>query len=207
MTRALAGPVGLLVLAAATSIGAPRPASASVVLALDLDELVAQSDEIVVAEVLSQSASWVGRRIETDVRLRVDETVFGSSRRGNVIVVRRIGGNVGEIGMRVEGEPTFVVGQRTLLFLRRAYGILRVVGMSQGAMRIEPGTPPIVHPGGAGLALVRRSATGAMEDVDPASLPQSRPLAEMLDDVRSAVAARRPPTLTPSTPTGAPTGR
>lgn len=198
--------VGSFAALAATWLAMPSGADASVVLALDLDALVAQSDEIVVAEVLSQNASWTGRRIETEVRLRVDETLHGRSTRGGTIAVRRLGGNVGDIGMRVEGEPSFVVGQRMLLFLRRAYGVLRVVGMSQGAMRIVPGEPAMVEPGGAGLSLMRRSATGALTDADPASLPQARPLDEMLDDVRSAIAARRPPTI-PAAPTGAPTGR
>lgn len=184
-------------------LSGPTSARASVVLALDLDDLVGQSDEIVVAEVLGQAASWSGRRIVTDVRLRVEETLHGRSSVASTIVVRRLGGNVGDVGMRVEGEPSFSVGERVLLFLRRTSAGLRVVGMSQGAMRLLPGDPVMVEPGGSGLALVRRNTEGTLTDVDA---PQARPLDEVLDDVRRALAARRPPTL-PSGAPGSPTQR
>lgn len=130
--------------------------------------LVSRSDQVVVARVTAQQARWEGERIVTDVLLDIEESVHGDATAGGQLMVVRLGGAIGELGMRVEGEPGFEDGGRYLLFLRNWQGNYRPVGMSQGVMRIREAADgtAIVQPGGVGLSLVSRpggpAALGAL---------------------------------------------
>ena len=170
----LLGPLGFLV--------AVGTASATLMVGLSMEELAHEADVIVVATVVRQEALWDDhQRIVTDVTLRVDEAIKGSLHHGDPLVVRRLGGVVGDVAMRVEGEATFEDGERALLFAQRfADGRLRAVGMSQGLMPIEGDR---VLPGGAGAALLRRDTDGVSRGTPPA-LITSRPLTEVLAELR-----------------------
>ena len=164
-------------------------ADASVVLALDLRELVQGSAQVVVGTVLRQHSLYDSRRrIVTDVTLRVDETLKGAARHGDQIVIRRLGGAIGEIGMRVEGEPAFEVGQRSIVFARRTpSGTLRPVGMAQGVMRIQRlEGRDLVLPNGHGLSLLRRLPDGRLVGAQPA-ITAPRALDEVLAQIRDVV--------------------
>jgi len=69
------------------------------------------------------------RTIVSKVDVDVDEVWKGNAS-GRLTVVA-LGGVVGDIEMTVEGMPTFVVGEKSLLFLH-GKSQLRVVGMSEG---------------------------------------------------------------------------
>jgi hypothetical protein len=167
------------------------PVRATVIEALSMRELVAESDLIAEVAVLSQTARWDELdRIVTDVTLRVDEPLWAtdaSTGSGSEVVVTRLGGELDGLGLRVEGEPTFVTGERVLLFAHELRGELRAVGMSQGVLPIEirAGAEPMVLPGGAGLALVA-PGTAARVAARPA-LPAPLPLTEVLDEVRTLI--------------------
>ncbi len=188
MRRALA-PVMLALTALAV---AAAPAGATVTLALDLRELVTRADHVVVGRVVSQRARWDHRRrIVTDVTVEVQESMKGAGD-GETIVVRRLGGAIGELGMRVEGEPDFADGERAVLFARRlSSGVLRPVGMSQGVLpiRVDAGRE-LVLPGGAGLSLVERLPDSRLVAA-PAALRQPRPLEDLLGDIRRLVEETR----------------
>ncbi|MEM9067232.1 MAG: hypothetical protein AAGE52_01960 [Myxococcota bacterium] len=120
--------------------------------------LVERADQVVVARVSAQQARWDGDQIVTDVLLEVEDAVHGSASTGDTLMLVRLGGAIDDLGMRVEGEPSFNDGNRYLVFLREWRGMYRPVGMSQGVMRVQEqadGTR-IVEPGGAGLSLVTR---------------------------------------------------
>jgi hypothetical protein len=141
-------------------------ARATIVEALDLPELVQHSDHIVIGTVLATQARYDAYgRIVTDATLRVETTMKGSSSPGGTLVVRRLGGVIGDLGMRVEGEPTLTTGDRRLLFLRDYGAHCRAVGMSQGAVRIEqdPTGRTMALPNGEGLALVQPRSPGALQ--------------------------------------------
>jgi hypothetical protein len=190
--------VGLVVVTACALGGAPR-ATASLMIALDLQTLVARASHVVVARVASQRARYDGRgRIVTDVTLRVDESLVGPARVGDRLVVERLGGAIGELGMRVEGEPLFEDGGRVLLFAAWAPsggGRLRPVGMAQGVMRVEPprvsGGEERVLPGAEGLALVR-PLQGAWVAASPA-IDSPRSLGEVREAVAQLRGGRRAP--------------
>ncbi len=174
-------------------------ARASVVEALDLATLVADADVIVVAEAVAEQAHYdeLGR-IVTDFEMRVERTEKGPYREGETVVVRRLGGVVDGIGMRIEGEPSFTLGEQTLLFgesrvmdQKSGVAVLRPVGMSQGAMRIfEADGKRMVRSGAAGLALLGRDAQGKLVKAR-AALDGPKALDELLGEVRTLVASQK----------------
>ncbi|MCS6914579.1 MAG: hypothetical protein RMK29_09625 [Myxococcales bacterium] len=157
---------------------------ASVLLPLSTAQLVARAERIVVGTVVGQESHWVdgGSAIVTDVRIRVTRAVLGAQE-GEIITVRRLGGTVGEIGMRVFGEASFRDGEEVLLFAERRGGAYYSVGMTQGTLHIT-------QQGGRRMA---QMALGGAEIVGRSGVaPVVRPLEEVLDEVRRALAARRP---------------
>lgn len=168
------------------------PADASITEALDLTELVRESDAIFVGRATRSESLWDSRRrIVTDVTVEVEQTMKGGVADGEQVVLRQLGGSIGDLGMRVAGEPQLAAGDRAVLFGRRMGGPhLRAVGMSQGVLpvRAETGVD-MVHPGGAGLALVRR-VRGQVITAPPA-LIHPRPLDEVVADIRAAVEETR----------------
>lgn len=168
---------------------AGRSAHASLVEALDLPALVGEAEHVVVARVVSETSHYDERgRIVTDTTLQVEETLKGDRAPGAAIVVRRLGGVVDDIGMRVAGEASYTIGENVLVFGTRfrAGGALRTVGMAQGAIRI-------VEKNGerwaqsSGVAAVRRDAHGRMKRA-PLAVPAPRPLDDLLDEIRTLVA-------------------
>lgn len=177
--------LGLLVAAA--------PAAASVTVALGLDELVVRSEQVVLGTVIARRALRDHEgRIVTDVTIRIDDSMKGGHSRGEDLVVRRLGGAIGELGMRVEGEPTFTDGERSVVFAERLGQNLRPTGMSQGVLRVrlEEGGRELVHPAVRGLELVRRTTAGALVPAPP-YLIHPRPLNDVMDEIRQAVERAR----------------
>jgi hypothetical protein len=75
---------------------------------------------IVIAEVESMSSNWddEGREIYTYITLRVVEKIKGTIE-GNQIVLRQLGGIVGNVESRVSGMPQFARREKVLVFLGR----------------------------------------------------------------------------------------
>ncbi len=126
---------------------APRSAAASIMIALDLPDLVLQADHIAVVEVGSVHAAWDDRheRIYSTIDLKVIERwktppagPSGSSLQSTPVVqsdrltVVQAGGTVGDISMTVMGMGTFIPGERSLVFLRGPMARAQVIGMTQG---------------------------------------------------------------------------
>lgn len=130
----------------AAAMGA-RTAHGSILMALELPELVRQSEHIAVVEVTSVQAAWDQRheRIYSTIELKVIEswktqagapTVEQAPQRLTVV---QPGGTVGDISMTVTGLGSFSPGERSVVFLRGPANRAQVVGMTQGkrAMRFE----------------------------------------------------------------------
>jgi hypothetical protein len=118
-------------LVATLVLGWARPPQASLLTTMSLRELVASSDQIVVAKVISVQTAWDAshRKIFSTIDVDIEQTWKGEPARRISIV--QPGGAVGDIEMTVGGMPGFALSERTLLFL---HGRSRpqVVGMSQG---------------------------------------------------------------------------
>jgi hypothetical protein len=107
---------------------------ASLVLALDTNELTKRADHIAVADVVSVQSAWDDRheKILTTIDLLVVESWKGGTTPASHIAIVQQGGTVGDIAMVVFGLSQFVPGERTLLFLRGKPTAASVVGMAQG---------------------------------------------------------------------------
>lgn len=166
-------------------------ARATIVEALDMAELVQASDHAALVEVVALEPRYDDLdRIVTDVTVRVLEPLVGPSRPGDLLVVRRLGGVLGGVGLRIEGEPSFTPGERAVVFLRDVSGVLRPVGMSQGVLPVvvEDGGE-VVMPGGAGLSLVRPGSAALEHAAGALAAPTS--IDEVLATVRELGAVRR----------------
>ena len=116
-----------------------RSARASIVMALDLPDLVQQADQIALVDVVSQHADWDTKhqRILSTIELDVVERWKGDGAPSNRITVVQPGGTVGDLTMTVTGLSTFTVGERALVFLRGNATAAHVVGMGQGKRRVR----------------------------------------------------------------------
>ncbi len=167
-------------------------ASATTALALDLRELVQRADHVLVATALSQRARHDALgRIVTDTTLRVQERVYGPPSAGEDrdVVVRTLGGIAAGVGLLVEGEARFTMGERYLIFARgRApEAWLHPIEMAQGVMPIHRiAGADMVMPGSAGMALRQRGSDGQLRSAPPA-LMQPMPFDELLAQVRELV--------------------
>lgn len=181
-------------LAAAVLTIAARPASGSLVLALDLEALTARADRVVVAEVLSVTPRWDERRerILSTVEVRVSEVWKGLVPGDGRLVFVQPGGVLDGIETRVHGLPVFSAGERAVLFLRgdgpRAFGL---VGLGQGKrpLRFDTETSRWVVDGGDRSAAVVRDARGRLS---PAPPEPAVPLEELRRRVRALVGKPAP---------------
>lgn len=166
---------------------APAVASATITEALSLEQLVQHADTVALVTCVDHRASYDSRqRIVTDYTLRIEEVMKGRASVGATVEMRRLGGVIGDLGMRVEGEPYLEEGQRYLVFLRHTdAGPHRPVGMSQGVMSVsEDGGVLTVQPGGGGLSLVQRGADGRLHPA-PAALLHEAQLEQLRERVET----------------------
>jgi hypothetical protein len=163
---------------------AARAARASILMALELPEMVRQAEHIAVVEVTSVGAAWDERheRIYSTVELKVVESWKAGNPMAGVpadrLTVVQPGGTVGDISMTVTGLSTFVPGERTLVFLRGPANRAQVVGMTQGKrpVRFEAASKRwmVAPPDLRSATLVKPPATGVVAPLTPA-LPPVRP--------------------------------
>lgn len=129
---------GLLRVAAAAAIGVlgGKPAHASVARALRLEELTGRSRHVLLGEPLDSYSHWerVGQRkhIVTYTRLLTHDVLAGADPEDNEVLVRTLGGRVGELGELVHGEARLTLGERSVLFVMPSQGALAVTAMAQG---------------------------------------------------------------------------
>jgi hypothetical protein len=171
---------------------APPRAQASVVEALDMDTLVREADSVVLARVIKQWCHYDEfGRIVTDFQMQVERTEKGDATPGSAVIVRKLGGIVGDKGMTISGEPGFVDGELVLLFGKNGKNYLRPVGMGQGAMRIfEQNGQRYTRSDARGMSLVKRGATD--KSAAPA-VAEPRKLDDVLSEVRALVSAQKKP--------------
>ena len=125
------------------SLFCARFAQATLARGLGLRELVLASRHALVATPLESRCEWATfgtrRLIVTDTRVRIDELLALESPAESELWVRVLGGVVGKLGQRVEGQAQLVLGQPSTLFLTLASPTLAyVVGAAQGHYPLLP---------------------------------------------------------------------
>ncbi len=131
MFRVLVG-LALAVCTAAT-------ANATTYVPVTFEELVSRADVILAGEVVDVRPYTLQTRdgtvIKTRVIFRVQDPMFGTA--AALEVFDFLGGEVGDVGLAVEGMPRFAIGDRRVMFARRAPGINPIVGFTQGLLQIR----------------------------------------------------------------------
>jgi hypothetical protein len=160
----------------------PAPARATVMVRLELKQLVGMADAIFVGRALHSRSFWTrDNRIVTETTFRVEQGVHGVAS-GQTLTVRSLGGTVDGIGMYVPGAPRFSPGVQVVLFVGKpeAGKAHFVVGMRQGVFPVRAGRDgqAQVHVELGGLELVRPTPSG-LRPLEPLSR-QPRPLAEFV---------------------------
>ncbi len=124
----------LLMLALAAS------ASASTVLKLDLQSLVANSDQIVDGEVVSVQSKVEQGKVYTYTEIKVVDGLKGVAT-DKTVTIKHIGGRTDELSTWVPGVPHFQDGERVVVFLEKPKVDAQpvVTGMSQGKFQIALG--------------------------------------------------------------------
>ena len=169
------------------------PADASIVQGLELQELAGDADRIVLGRVLfSESFVHANGQIGTWHRIAVERDLRGDAPDEDEVMLETMGGQIGDIAMRVEGEPSFTIGERVLVFIRGGgpYTAFRPVGMGQGVMRVrtEQGVDT-VRQSREGMILMRRNAQGRLER-SLGALPEKERLDALLSKLQDIVEQR-----------------
>lgn len=138
-------------------------ALASLTREVGLAELLARSDHAVLATPLDAAADWAvfggKRRIVTDVRVRVEDTLALRAPEQSELLVRVLGGTIGHVGQLVEGEVRMAFGEPCALFLKadsptlsyvtaRTQGHYPLRADAQKLLRLTPSPtlPELEHP-------------------------------------------------------------
>ena len=101
-----------------------------------VEALARTSDAVVRGRVERRVSRMVGNRIVTDVEVRARGVWRGAA--PQVVKVTVPGGEVGDLGQRVDGMATFSDGEEVVVFVAHASdGSWRVNGAAQGKFTVE----------------------------------------------------------------------
>ncbi len=129
---------GLLRVAATGVLGVLdwKPAHASVARALRLEDLTRRSRHVLLGEPLDAHSQWerIGDRkhIVTYTRVRTHDVLAGADPSDSEVLVRTLGGRVGELGELVHGEALLQLGERSVMFVMPTSSTLAITAMAQG---------------------------------------------------------------------------
>jgi hypothetical protein len=176
-----------VVVFATFALAGASTAGATTVMKLSLKDLTKNSETIVRATVVDETARYdANKEIYTYYTLRVLEPVKGGSAKDQVITIRQIGGVVGTIASIVPGTPSFKKGEEVVVFLtqRDAAGYPWVMGLQQGKYSVssDENGQKRVRNELDGLKLL--GANGSITD-DGAKVSPNMPLQAFLDGIRT----------------------
>lgn len=169
-------------------------ASATVMVEVPLERLVAEADLVVHARITATGARLVanaeGRFEPHTVAVAQTIEVLSGVPRGRELVIDELGGDVQGRAMRIAGTPSYRAGEEVVLFLRALPGgEYRTYAMAQGAFEVLPGV------GAAEAVVVRDTRLVAMARWRGGQMQLEHgaraemPLAAFLETVRAIVSA------------------
>ncbi len=177
-------PVGVAALVAICALAAP--AGATLLPTFSVRGLTLEAHAVVRGEVIDDEvvydAAW--GRVYTHTVVRVTETLSGWAAPGELIVLRQMGGALDGVHSQVVGTAPLFPGDEVVLFARTDGAYHYLVGMAQGAFRVDRS--------GDGAATLSRS-THALTLVPPvlpaaAAPPERMTLDTLLDTVVETLA-------------------
>lgn len=101
---------------------------------ISIEELVKGSEVIVQGEVKKISYKMETDHIYTYVEVRISRAMKGDF--PEEVTLRIKGGKIGNIVEKVSGNPSFEIGERVILFLRKVNGFFAPYGMALGSFKI-----------------------------------------------------------------------
>jgi hypothetical protein len=180
------GILGAAVFLAAAALRLP----ATTVVPPEFEQLVNESDYVIRATVKAvtaevQTTAAGGRKIVTRVELGVNEVLAGAP--PEKVVLRMLGGKVGDEEMVVEGAPRFTVGEEDVLFVRgNGQAVCPLTAMMHGRYRVE-------RDAATGRAYLARENRVPLTDVSEVSQAMAEgSAAEMQRRMKSAALALSP---------------
>jgi len=157
------------------------PAWATTVIRMDLQTLVQESDSIVQGRVEHVDAQWDDQKktIFTYVFVRVHDPLKGDFR--PTVLIRQLGGKVGDMNLSIIGMPAFRSGEEVIVFLKSnpIEATYHVVGLTQGKYEVAD---DFAVANASGIELMDRK-TGQIE----AGLFTKQPLETFKSRIRSMV--------------------
>lgn len=174
-----------LLLALLAAVGTGIALDATVLVPIDLRELVAQAATIAYGRVVDVRASVVDGRTESVVTLGAPYFLKGSG--GREVVFRMPGGRVGRYRTVVLGTPVLQEGDEVVVFLAAAAGQpATLIGFSQGLLKVSRRTP---DDGPMLLSPPVSRGVNAQRVVRGGDSPRFMPLATFVGEVRGLIAA------------------
>lgn len=144
--------------------------------ALSLGELVHTSDHAAIGTSVDAFSRWEfvakRQRIVTYSVIDVERTIDGRAIAKGPLVVRTLGGLVGDVGQVVHGEAVIALGQRTAMFLHGVNpDFFSVVAMAQGAYPVKADDKGVHRLHAAPVSLeLRGEVDAAVHRLDNASV-------------------------------------
>ncbi|MGK0358566.1 MAG: hypothetical protein ACI9U2_000855 [Bradymonadia bacterium] len=161
---------------------------ATIVQALNLEQLSKTADVVVHGRVLSQSTAWNAShsRIYTVTTVSVTDPLKGPHKKGTAIQIRQLGGTVDGITQSIVGNAVLRTDEEVVLFLNHdpKKALHYVVGMAQGKYTVQrEGKAALVRHDLRGLALadladgrLAQLKTGEANSESAVSLPAFKTL-------------------------------
>lgn len=119
-------------------LAAAAPAVASTFLKVDLHDLQHMAEAVVRAKVVEVRSYWndEGTVIFTEAALQVKGRLHGVS--DDLIVVRTVGGTVGDFTVEMGGAPRFQQGEEIVAFISRwSDGTPMIAGYAEGMSKVK----------------------------------------------------------------------
>lgn len=121
------------------------PASATVIKSLSLADMTKEADTIVQATVERQTVTWDDKRklIYTLTEVQVIDALKGEVKAKETLIIRQIGGDLGDEAILVSGNAAMAPGEEVVLFLDtdERLPLHYVVGMAQGKFSVDRSEP------------------------------------------------------------------
>ena len=130
-----------LIIAAAIALAlSAYKVQAGAVIPMDVDTLAGHAGQVIVGTVTAVRSYWADnpRRIESEITFEQVAYLKGIRPESTTTFTLIVpGGTVGTMSMQVSCAPAFATGEKWILFLLPTYKTFPVVGLSQGAFRVQ----------------------------------------------------------------------
>jgi hypothetical protein len=155
--------MALVLILAAMHASGTTTASATTLERMSVAKMTQAAQLVVRAQCLANSSGWDGGEIWTLTSFEVEDAWKGApSGAAQQVIVRLLGGSVGNLSSTVSGVPRFRPGEEVVLFLQTTErGDFSVVSWVQGTFRIHRDTR-------SGAEIVVQD-TAAFDTYDPAT--------------------------------------